>query len=132
MESKLLLPKAVVDEMKRLGLKRLFFALDPAYIPHVDPCNYLPQDHLHMFGDGIVRSEGAWLFYVFFNMGLSRKKVNAAIKKHPFADDVRVPKLHESLREGKAGGRPKSSKTLRMTGTQCTHFALARCLLTTC
>ena len=108
------------------GLNKLYFAFDPQYIPHIDPTTIAPQDLLHLFPDGLLRSECAWLFYILFSMGLSRKVVNASIRSYKdFPPDVRIPKLYPKLETG-SGGRPKSSATLRMSGSQCMHFALHR------
>ena len=103
------------------------WAFDPNYIPHVLPTRIAPQDALHLFPDGLLRSEGAWLFYVLFQIGLSMEKVNAAICKYKkFPADVRIPPLQPNLKEGVAGGRPKSGRVLRMTGSQVMHFSLHR------
>ena len=76
-------------EFSELGLNKLAFAFDPQYIPHVHPIKIAPQDLLHLFPDGLLRSEGAWLFYVLFKMGLSVADVNAAIRRYRgFPPDV--------------------------------------------
>ena len=83
---------------------------------------------LHVFPDGLLRSEGAWLFYVLFKLGLSMKDVNTAIQEYSnFPNDVRVPKIHGKLKQGTRKGQPKSGMVLKMTGSQCTHFAMHRC-----
>lgn len=100
------------------------FAFHPDYIPHVDPCTIAPQDLLHLFPDGIVRHEGAWLMWVLLKKGLSLEAANSAIRAYrDWPSDVRIPSLHPSLKEGEAGG-PKSSRVLRMTGAQVMHFTL--------
>ena len=77
-------------EFSALGINKLAFAFDPQYIPHVHPIKIAPQDLLHLFPDGLMRSEGAWLFYVLFKMGLSVADVNAAIRRYRgFPRDVR-------------------------------------------
>ena len=111
--------------MKAAGLTKLHCALE--YIKHCDPTTSTPVDVLHLFPDGLLRSEGAWLFYIFLKMGLDIHVVNAAIRDYRnWPPDTRIPPLQESLKEGVTGGKPKSSKTLRMTGSQCMHFALHR------
>jgi len=108
------------------GLNKLHFALDPKYVPHLDPSIAAPQDLLHLFPDGLLRSECAWLFYIFCAMGLSLAEVNSAIRAYRyFPPDVRIPKLFPKLEEG-SDGRPKSSSSLRMSGSQCMHFCLHR------
>ena len=110
---------------KEEGLNKLFFAFDPEYIPHVCPADIAPQDALHLFPDGILRSEGAWLVYILIKLGLTIDQMNEALRKYPhFPRDCRIPPLHEKLKEGRAGGRPKSDKTLRMSGSQVMHFAI--------
>ena len=112
--------------MKDEGLTKLYCALE--FIKNCNPTTDTPVDILHLFPDGLLRSEGAWLFYIFFKMGLDISTVNAAIRAYrDWPADTRIPPLHENLKEGRKGGRPKSSKTLRMTGAQCMHFALHRC-----
>jgi hypothetical protein len=115
------------SEYQRLGLNKLVFALDPAYIPHVDPTNVAPQDGLHLGPDGLLRSEGAWLLKVFHELGLDYDLVNTAIKQYPrWPHDVRIPPIHAKLKEGRAGGLPRREATLKMTGSQVMHFSLHR------
>jgi len=109
--------------LKKYGLKRAYYAWDPEYIPGADPCLAM-RDLLHLFPDGLLRSEAAWLFYILFRMGLSIDAVNAAIRSYRhFPADVRVPSLVPKLKEGKAG-RPRSEAVLRMTGSQVMWFSL--------
>jgi hypothetical protein len=108
------------------GLNKLYFAMDPKYIPHLDPSVVAPQDLLHLFPDGLLRSEGAWLFYILFAMGLSRDDFNRAVRRYKgFPKDVRIPKFYPKIEQG-SDGRPKSSSALRMSGSQCMHFCLHR------
>ena len=112
--------------MSAEGLTKLYCALE--YIRHCDPTTDTPVDVLHVFPDGLCRSEGAWLFYILFKLGLTADQVNAAVRAYRHGPpDVRIPPLNESLKEGVKGGKPKSSKTLKMTGAQCMHFTLHRC-----
>jgi hypothetical protein len=77
-----------------LGLNKIEFAFDPEYIPHVNPIKIAPQDCLHLFPDGLLRSEGAWLFYILFCMGLSMEDANRALRKYKgFPPDVRSSRL---------------------------------------
>lgn len=109
------------------GLNKLVFAFHPEFIPLVDPTNIAPQDILHLFPDGLLRHEGAWLVYILLKLGLKISEINLAIRKYrDWPSDVRIPDLHEGLSKGAKGGRPKSSAMLRMTGSQCMHFALHR------
>jgi hypothetical protein len=117
------------------------YAWNSEYIPFVSTCE-IPEDGLHTFGDGLLRSEGAWVvndLCVGSSNGLPRKERNAAILKkfntldwavrdyHGLPSDVRIPNLHPNLLECSAGGLPKSEKVLRMTGSQVHHFTLHRC-----
>ena len=112
--------------MKAEGFTKLRCALE--YIIHCDPTTAMPVDGLHLFPDGLLRSEAAWLFYILFRMGLDIGEENDAIKSYQgWPPDVRIPPLHASLSKGRRGGKPKSSSMLRMTGSQCMHFALHRC-----
>jgi len=87
-----------------------------------------PEDVLHLFPDGLLRSELAWLLYIFFGMGLKLSALNEATRAYRnFPPDVRIPKFHEKLKKGVAGKLPDSSRTVRMTGAQMMHFAMHRC-----
>ena len=118
-------------EQKKLyqahGLNKLEFALDPDYHPHINPATVAPQDALHLFPDGLLRSELAWLMYIFHKHGLTFEQVNVATRRYKgLPKDVRIPASPEKLGKGNAGGIPKSSSVVRMTGSQCMHFSLHR------
>ena len=120
-------PTAMKAAMKAEGFNSVIFAMDPKYIPGVDPTQDLVYEILHLFADGVVRSEGAWLFYILISMGLDLSQVNAGIVSYPdWPPDVRIPPLHKNLKKGRAGGRPARERVLRMTGSQVMHFALHR------
>ena len=106
------------------GINKLYYALE--HYPHVNLLD-LPFDALHLFPDGLLRSEGAWLFYVLCKLGLDLDKVNERVRQYPdLPRDVRIPPLHPKLKKGTTLGRPRSAATLRMTGSQVMHFALHR------
>jgi hypothetical protein len=112
--------------LQAAGFNKSVYAWNDKYIPGADPCG-VPQDALHLFPDGLLRSECAWLLYILFALGLDITAVNTRIRSYRgLPADVRIPALVEKLKEGKAG-RPKSSATLRMTGSQVMHFSLHRC-----
>lgn len=114
---------------KSLGFnrERLEFAFHPSNFPHVDPATGLPQDALHLFPDGILRSEGAWLVYVLAKLGLTVASINEAMSRYSgWPPDVSVPPLSNKLTSGKEGGVPDSSTTLKMSGSQVMHFTLHR------
>ena len=76
-------------EMQNLGLNKTVFAFHPKYFPHVNPVRIAPNDALHLFPDGLLRMEGASLFYILFNLGLGIDAANAAIRKYKgFPRDV--------------------------------------------
>lgn len=109
------------------GLNKLYFALDPEYFPHIDPCTIAPQDLLHLYPDGLLRSELAWLIFIFCKMGLDLDTTNARLRRFKprgFPKDVRIPNFPDKLKRGVQGGKPHSSSTARMTGSQCMHFTL--------
>lgn len=121
--------KAVKRAYEDHGINKLYYALE--YYPHLDILE-LPFDALHLFPDGLLRSEGAWLFYVLAKMGLDLKAVDARVREYrDLPRDVRIPPLHAKLTSGTKGGCPKSSAVLRMTGSQVMHFALHRCAVVT-
>lgn len=118
-------PKERERLMKAAGFNKIYYAWDPEYIEGADPAS-VPTDLLHLFPDGLLRSEAAWLFFILFALGLDIDRVNAAIRGYRgFPKDTRIPNLHAKLKEGKAG-RPRSASTLRMTGSQVMHFTLHR------
>ena len=87
----------------------------------------MPQDLLHLFPDGLLRSEAAWLIYTLAKLGLSVATVNQAIASYRnWPEDVRIPELSDKLEEGKEGDVPDSSSTLKMSGSQVMHFSLHR------
>jgi hypothetical protein len=88
-----------------------------------------PQDGLHLGPDGLLRSECAWLLFVLARLGLDYDVVNEAIRKYPrWPKDVRIPPIHDRLKEGIAGGTPRHEATIKMTGSQVMHFSLHRLL----
>lgn len=88
-------------EMKKYGIVRLWFALDPDLIPHVDPTRNCPVDLLHLFPDGLLRSELAWLLFIFIKMGLKLDTLNASSRAYSgFPADVRIPPFTEKLKKG--------------------------------
>ena len=106
------------------GINKLYYALE--YYPHVNLLE-LPFDTLHLFPDGLLRSEGAWLHYVLIKLGLDLRRVDAAVRAcSSLPRDVRIPPLHAALKKGTKHGCAKSSAVLRMTGSQVMHFALHR------
>ena len=113
-----------------ISLNSLYFALDPAYIPHINPITITPEDILHLFPDGLLRSELAWLIYIFCNMHGGNDfidRLNKATRRYPkFPADVRIPTQPDKLKKGVAGKVPDSSSTVRMTGSQCMHFTMHR------
>lgn len=119
-------PTAKARIFKEHGFNKAYFAMDPDYIPHVLPTN-IPEDGLHLGPDGLIRHEGAWLFYILIKLGLNLDVVNSAIKAFPgWPPDVRIPPLHAALKKGKKGGTPKNTSMLRMTGSQVMHFCFHR------
>ncbi len=123
------LKNAGTEEAKILkqqhGLNKTVFAFDPQYIPHVIPTSVAPQDGLHWGPDGLLRSEGAWLHYVLFKLGLDPARENEAIRNYPhWPADVRIPPVHPGLSAGTRNGCPHSSTVMRMTGSQMHWFAL--------
>lgn len=109
------------------GIKKLYFPLDPEYLPLVDPTTTSTQDILHLFPDGLTRSEFAWLMYILLKLKLSLARVNAAIRRYPgWPPDVRIPPLQAKLSQGTSGGKPRSAALPSMTGSQMMHFALHR------
>ena len=117
--------KAVAAAFKEHGVNTLYSALEN--VPHIDVSDFAPEDALHLFPDGLLRSQGAWLVYRLNQLGLSPAVINAAMARYKdWPPDVRIPPIQMKLCKGTQSGCPKSSATLRMTGSQVMHFALHR------
>ena len=117
--------KHLKKEFTENGINKRVFAFDPTYVPHVTPTDIAPQDILHLFPDGILRSECAWLFYILIKLGLDLRAVRHAVRAcTSLPADVRVPDLHDDLKKGVKGGKPSAKAVMRMTGSQMMHFAL--------
>ena len=87
------------------GFNKLHFAFDPKYIPWINPMLVAPQDLLHTFPDGLLRSECAWLFYILLKLGLKISDANERLRSFKgFTRGVRVPPFQEKLKEGAIGG----------------------------
>ena len=120
-------PRSTRAPKQESGIKKLYFPLDPEYLPLVDPTTTSTQDILHLFPDGLTRSEFAWLMYILLKLKLSLARVNAAIRRYPgWPPDVRIPPLQAKLSQGTSGGKPRSAALPSMTGSQMMHFALHR------
>jgi hypothetical protein len=109
------------------GINKYFYAWDPEHVPGADPVNGTPQDCMHLFPDGLLRIEGAWMLYCMCKVmgkGLLAE-VNRAIRLYrKWPADVRIPSLHSNVLEGQRGGKPKREAVLRLTGSQMMWFAL--------
>ena len=119
-------------EKKRIfaehAFNKLYGVYDPEYLPHANPAIFLPQDILHLFPDGLLRSEAAWLLYILCLLGLELDEVNLALLMYPnWPPDVRIPPLQAKLKKGRKNKTPKPGATISMTGSECMHFALHRC-----
>ena len=116
--------KRRAEIFKEQGFNKLYYAQDPEQLPFSFPLQ-MPHDNFHVFADGLLRSHAAWLFYVLFKMGLTLDDVNYEIRRYAYwPADVVIPPLHSNLQEGTAGRKPKSSRCLRMTGSQVSHFTI--------
>ena len=117
----------VKEIFKEEGFNKIVYAFNPIYIPHIDPTNVAPVDGLHLGPDGLLRHEGAWLFYILCKLGLDLEVVNDATRSYTgFPADVRIPSLPAKLKEGRAGNLPKRNHMLKMSGSQVMHFAFHR------
>ena len=74
-------------------------------MPHIDPTTIAPQDLLHLFPDGLLRSELAWLVYILGKLGLDLAELNARIKQYRGLPlDVRIPAFRAKILKGATGG----------------------------
>jgi hypothetical protein len=110
------------------GLNKLYFAFDTEYFNDINPMTIAPQDILHLFPDGLLRSECAWLFYILIKLGLDLDEANAALRKghRRFSPGIRVPPFHAKLKNGAVGGTPTAGAVMRMTGSQMMEFTKHR------
>ena len=56
----------LTKQLQKNGYNKLYFALDPKYIPDVDTILDRPPDIMHIYGCGITRHEGGKLFKILF------------------------------------------------------------------
>jgi len=82
------------EMMRQAGVNKLFYALDPAYIPYADPVLDAPGDIMHLFLCGITRKELAWLLDVLFKAkNLTLALVNSRIDQLNLPDHKKIPHL---------------------------------------
>eukprot|EP00962_Isochrysis_galbana_P029323 scaffold9353_cov136-Isochrysis_galbana.AAC.2 len=113
------------------GFNSLFYALNPRYIPFVDPCTFIPQDFMHLELDGIMRYEFAYLVYSLIRVHnfFTLPQLNKAIQSFDWPKGHKVPPLRVNLLQGTKHGRPKSSTTSGLSASQQLHLALHRCIV---
>ena len=111
------------------GLNKRVFAFHPSYIPLVNPSMIAPQDAMHLFMDGITRHELAWLMYLLVSRGhISWERLAGAFKHYGgWPPGVRIPPLHQKIKQGLAGNKPRPEATLGMSASQVMYVALHRC-----
>ena len=105
--------------------------MDPEYVPFLNPVKIGVSDLLHLFPDGVTRHEGGWMTILMVKLGIPLADINRAIRQFGgWPADVRIPEIkaeHLGLpKNGKRPGkafRPDGGNRLRMTGSQCMHFA---------
>ena len=85
---------AVTKLMKEMGINKLYYALDPAYIPHANPILDAPGDIMHIFLCGLTRKELAWLIDIFIKAGyFTWDQLNKRIQMIDLPHGKRIPKL---------------------------------------
>jgi len=85
---------AVVKKMQEMGINKLYYALDPAYLPYANPILDAPGDIMHLFLCGFTRKELAWLIDIFLKAGyFTWDQLNARIQMIDLPHGKRIPKF---------------------------------------
>lgn len=115
-------------ELAALDVVRPVFFADPRYVPGMVATKDAPQDVLHLFGDGLLNIDFAFLRVILkARFGIHADHLNAAVAAYPnWPDDVRIPPFKDVSGAG-AYGIPKSDATCKISGSEMSQFALHRC-----
>jgi len=111
------------------GFNSLYYALNPEYIPYVDPCVFLPQDFMHLELDGLLRMELAYLVFSLVRVHefCTLDDINTAIQSYSWPPGHKPPLLSDVLTKGTKDGQPKSGAVSGVSASQQLHIALHRC-----
>jgi hypothetical protein len=114
-------------ELRELDVVRAVFFADRKYVPGSVPTEDAPQDILHLFGDGLLNIDFAFLRVILKSKyNLTADRINAAVRAYKqWPNDVRIPPFVDMAKNG-AYGIPKSDATCRITGSEMATFALHR------
>ena len=117
--------KAFCDEH---GWTSLIYALDSKYVPHFDVTKMVPQDIMHLEGDGILSHEAAWFIYVAVRKRgwFTLDELNASISTYAWPNGYRIPNVLPAVIKGTKAGLPKHDANLHFSASQMFVFALNR------
>ena len=83
--------------MSEGGINKLVYAINPEYMPGVDPFDLLTADIMHIFFCGFTRKELAWLFKILIPKYTSWNLLNEAVAALSLPRGKRISKLYPPL-----------------------------------
>ena len=112
------------EDLKRCGLQKSVYALDPKLVPHADCTTMCPNDPMHGEPDGNLRRSGYRTLYMMIkHKWCTVEALNARMHEYEWPTGQRPPDLHESIKEGVKGGMPSPDGKWRYSAAQGLYFA---------
>ena len=112
---------AVKAKMQEMGINKLFYALDPEYIPYADAVRDAPGDIMHLFLCGFTKKEMAWLIDIFVKARyFTWDQLNARVKLIALPHGKRISKLMAQTKQKK-----RRDLCLDLTASETMYFAKA-------
>ena len=107
------------------GINKLFYALDPAYVPNADATQDLPGDLMHLFFCGITRHELAWLIDIFLkNKYFTLDQLNERLKLLRLPYGKSIPSI-----QPQTANKKRRDMNLDLTASETMYFAKASIVL---
>ena len=104
-----------------MGINKLQYALNPAYLPNSDVISDLPGDIMHIFLCGLTKKELAWLIDFCIRGGyFTYDQLNERIKEIQLPYGKRIP-----LIKAPAEKKTRRDLNLDMTAAETMYFAKA-------
>ena len=102
-----------------MGINKLYYALDPAYLPYANPILDAPGDIMHLFLCGFTRKELAWLIDIFLKAGyFTWDQLNARIQMIDLPHGKRIPKL-----QAPTTAKKRRDLSLALSASETMYFA---------
>lgn len=118
---------AAVDYLRSKGYNtdwRFDYAMKAEHFPYFDETTSQPVDpmHIYLVSSGLCGHELASFLYLANNLGaFTVEQFNACLSARRF-NGVRLPPLHESVKEGQAGGLPNRAAHTHWTAGHMLAF----------